>query len=141
MKVKAFLEKFAGWVRTQPEIEAAALVGSYARDAANEQSDVDLIILTNQPARYLGDPSWSSVFGEVADYEVESWGNVTSLRISYTDELEVEYSLALPDWADIPVDPGTHHVVSNGMKILLDPRGILTRLQQEVFAALRPGEG
>ena len=138
--VKTFLEKFSQWVRTQSEIEAAALVGSYARDAANEESDVDLIIITKQPARYIDDPSWLSVFGEVADSRVENWGNVTSLRVSYAEQLEVEYSFALPEWAHIPVDPGTSRVIGAGTKILFDARGALKRLHQEVSATLRPGE-
>ena len=131
MDVKAFLDKFSGWASLRPDIEGVALVGSYAGDVPNEQSDVDLIILTKQSEGYLNDPSWASAFGEVGERKVEDWGRVKSLRVFYNDSLEVEYSFALPDWADIPVDPGTHRVVSDGMKILFDPRGLLIRLQQE----------
>ncbi|HVS80772.1 MAG TPA: nucleotidyltransferase domain-containing protein [Pyrinomonadaceae bacterium] len=137
MDVKAFLDKFSGWASLRPDIEGVALVGSYARDVANEESDVDLIILTKHSERYISDQSWASAFGEVGELKVEDWGRVKSLRVFYKDGLEVEYSFALPDWADIPVDVGTHRVVSNGMKILFDPRGILGRLKQEVFATLR----
>ena len=114
----------------QPGIKAVALVGSYARDAANDESDVDLIILTNGISDYINNPSWSTTFGEVIDCKVENWGKVESLRVFYPDDLEVEYSFALPDWASTPVDPGTYRVVDNGMKILFDPHGILARLQQ-----------
>ena len=131
MDVKAFLDKFSGWASLRPDIEGVGLVGSYARDVAHEESDVDLIILTKHSERYLSDPSWASAFGEVGERKVESWGRVKSLRVFYKDGLEVEYSFALPDWADIPVDTGTHRVVRGGMKILFDPRGLLTRLQQE----------
>lgn len=130
--VKAFLDKFSQWVNAQPSIEAAALVGSYARDDAKEESDVDLIILTNESAHYIDNPSWASTFGEVTECRVENWGRAKSLRVFSRDDLEVEYSFALLDWADIPVDPGTYRVVSNGMKILFDPRGILKRLEEAV---------
>ena len=140
MNVKAFLDKFSRWVRTQPDIEAVALVGSYSRAEASENSDVDLIILTTKTADYLQHQSWASVFGEVTKCKVEDWGKVKSLRVFYADDLEVEYGFALPDWADIPIDPGMSRVVSDGMRILFDPLGILTELRQKVFATLRLGE-
>jgi hypothetical protein len=147
--VKAFLDRFSGWASLRPDIEGVALVGSYAREVASEESDVDLIILTMQISKYM-EPSltfglpprwpWASLFGEVTEFKVESWGRVKSLRVFYKDGLEVEYGFALPDWAGIPVDTGTHRVVSDGMKILFDPRGLLARLQRKVFATLRLGE-
>ena len=130
MDVKAFLDRFSEWASLRPDIEGVALVGSYAREVANEESDVDLIILTKQSERYLSDPSWASAFGEVGERKVEDWGRVTSLRVFYKDGLEVEYGFALPDWAGIPVVSGTHRVACDGLKILFDPQGILTRLRQ-----------
>jgi predicted nucleotidyltransferase len=64
VNVSAFLEAFGRWARAQPDIEAVALVGSYARNAAIESSDVDLVILTSGVDRYLRDRSWVSLFGE-----------------------------------------------------------------------------
>jgi len=137
--VKAFLDKFSGWASLRPDIEGVALVGSYARDVADEESDVDLIILTKRSERYFSDPAWAAAFGEVIERKVEDWGRVKSLRVFYRDGLEVEYGFALPGWADIPVDSGTFRVVSNGMRILFDPKGILKELQQQVSATLRVG--
>ena len=131
MDVKAFLDKFSGWASLRPDIEGAALVGSYARDAADEESDVDLIILTKESERYLSDPAWAAGFGEVGESRVENWGRLSSLRVFYRDGLEIEYGFVSPDWVDIPVDAGTRRVISNGMKILVDPRGLLNRLQPE----------
>jgi predicted nucleotidyltransferase len=138
--IQALLDTFTGWASLRPDIKGVALAGSCARDVANEESDVDLIILTKQSERYLSDPAWASAFGEVGERKVEDWGRVKSLRVFYKDGLEVEYGFAFPDWADIPVDSGTLRVVSNGMRILIDPTGILTELQQQVSATLRVGE-
>ena len=130
-----FLDKFCQWARVQSDIQAVALIGSRARDDANEESDVDLIILTNRIADYINNPRWSTTFGELVDCKVENWGKVESLRVFYANDLEVEYGFALPDWASTPVDPGTQRVVSNGMKILFDPHGILERLEGAVHAS------
>ena len=112
-----------------------ALVGSYARDAANEESDVDLIVLTYQPTLYIDDRSWANLFGQVTNKRVEDWGRVQSLRVTYGDDLEIEYGFALPDWADLPVDSGTRQVIRAGMRILFDRQGTLLELQHSVSGA------
>lgn len=132
VNISAFLEAFSRWARSQPEIEAVALVGSYARDAAREGSDVDLVILTSRVDRYLRDHGWVSMFGKVTECRREDYGRVTSVRAYYESGLEVEYGFSTPDWAAAPIDAGTWRVVSDGMKVLHDPQGIMARVQQEI---------
>ncbi len=134
MNVSAFLESFISWARSQTDIEAVALVGSYARGAATEGSDVDLLILTTDVARYFSECAWLSLFGEVARSSVEDYGKVTSLRAFYKNGLEVEYGFTMPDWAEMPMDAGSARVVSDGMKILLDSHNILSEVQREVLS-------
>lgn len=86
---------------------AVGLVGSYARGAATDGSDVDPVILTSKADKYVRDRSWVSVFGEVAERRVEDYGRVTSVRAFYDGGLEVEYGFVTPDWAGSPID-GAH---------------------------------
>jgi hypothetical protein len=132
MNVSAFLEAFNCWASAQPDVKAVALVGSYARDEATEGSDVDLLILTTDVAKYISDRSWVSLFGEATECRVEDWGKVTSLRAFYTGGLEVEYGFSAPDWAKRPMDAGSLRVVSDGLKILFDAQNILSAVQGEV---------
>lgn len=132
MKVTSFLEAFGCWARAQPDIEGAALVGSHARNTATEESDVDLMILTTGIASYFENRSWISQFGDVGECKVENWGLVKSLRAFYKDGTEVEYNFSTPDWAGVPVDTGTYHVVADGMKIIYDPQCVLKTLQEIV---------
>ena len=134
MNVTSFLESFNSWASSQTDVKAVALVGSYARDAATEGSDVDLLILTTDVAKYISDPSWVSMFGKTSEFLVEDWGKVTSMRTFYRDGLEVEYGFASPDWARRPMDAGSLKVVMDGMKILFDPQNILSAVQQEVLS-------
>lgn len=53
--IKDFITAFTSWAFTQPDILAVALVGSYAREAAKEDSDIDLVVLANGPTRYVED--------------------------------------------------------------------------------------
>jgi hypothetical protein len=132
--VSRLLEGFTAWISAQPDVQAAALIGSYARDAATEQSDVDLLILTTEVEKYFQNREWLSMFGAVDKYDVENWGKVESLRVFYKGVVEVEYNFSTPDWAGAPVDEGTRRVVSDGMKILFDPQGLLKRLRETIAA-------
>ena len=130
--VSAFLDTFCRWASVQPDIEAVALVGSYARDGATAGSDVDLVVLTSDVDRHVRDRSWVLLFGEPLECLEEDYGRVTSVRAFYSGGLEVEYGFTTPDWAEAPIDPGTRQVVANGMKVLYDPHGIIARLQGEI---------
>ena len=63
--------------------EGVALVGSYAREAATEDSDVDLMILTFERARYFENQDWLSLFGEIERATNETWGAVNVIRAIY----------------------------------------------------------
>ena len=63
-----------------------------------------------------------------------TWGQVTSLRAFYKDGLEVEYGFSTRDWANVPMDAGSVRVVSDGMRILFDPLGILRVVHQDVLS-------
>ena len=132
MNVSTFLEAFSRWASARPDVKAVALVGSYARDAADEGSDVDLLILTTDADGYVSDRSWVTLFGEATECRVEDYGKVTSVRAFYEGGLEVEYGFTTPDWAKMPMDAGSSRVVTDGMKILFDAQNILSSVQREV---------
>lgn len=132
MVVSKLLEAVVGWAEAETSIVGVALVGSHARGAARPDSDVDLMVLARDLAPYLENVAWLERFGNVASYETENWGPVTSLRVFYKAGLEVEFSLTTPAWADIPVDAGTRRVVRDGVRILYDPEDVLKMLTSEV---------
>ncbi len=134
MNVSTFLGAFSRWASSQPDVKAIALVGSHARNAASEDSDLDLLILTTDVANYINDHAWVSQFGETTECRVEEWGKVTSLRTIYQHGLEVEYGFSTPDWAKRPMDAGSLRVVTDGMKILFDAQNILSEIQREVLS-------
>jgi len=44
-RVELFLKDFTSWASAQADILAVALVGSFARNAGTDSSDLDLVIL------------------------------------------------------------------------------------------------
>lgn len=131
-RVRRFLDEFTRWASVQEDIRAAALVGSYARDAATEISDVDLVILADRPEKYLEDTEWLRRFGTVQRQQVEDYGLLTSIRVWYSDGLEVEYGLTGQRWAAHPLDAGTRRVMADGMRILFERGGLLSQHQDEL---------
>jgi predicted nucleotidyltransferase len=129
----AFLAKVKEWATVQSDIQAIFLVGSYARGKAREDSDVDLVILTNQPNKYLDNYSFTESFGTIERIEKEYWGKVTSFRIWYHDDFEVELGITKPDWiTEKPLDAGTLQVISDGAEVVVDRIGNLEQLVQSI---------
>ena len=129
LDIDIFLREFVDWADSQPDIKAVALVGSYARNAATESSDVDLVLITSRPQRYLLDREWTRRFGEIHRQQVEHYGKVTSIRVWYTDGREVEYGITDESWAAAPLDEGTRRVIEDGMRILFERGHLLSRHQ------------
>lgn len=108
------------WAAPQRHVIGVALVGSYARQAATPESDVDLVIVSDRPEALLSNTDWVRAFGSALRIEREDWGRVTSLRVWYVDGLEVELGIADRRWAAAPLDAGTRRVVEDGCVVLLD---------------------
>ena len=121
-----FIEDFMRWSKKRRDIRAVALVGSYARETATEVSDIDLVVLTENPNEYIKNTEWTKVFGRAITKEVEKYGKLTSLRVWYESGLEVEYGFTTRDWVTSPLDKGTKQVISNGMRVLFEKEEILS---------------
>jgi predicted nucleotidyltransferase len=126
-QVTSLLNDVTKWAESRPEILGVALVGSYARGEAKIDSDVDLVLLASAPKEFIDKSEWTKDFGVVKSYEVEDWGLVTSLRVYYQKDLEVEYGMTSSEWVSEPIDEGTLRVIADGMKILFDRLGLLDR--------------
>ncbi len=129
-----FLENFTAWAQEQSSIRGVSVVGSYARGTARANSDIDLVILCQNPKDFLDNQAWVQQWGEVQSSNEEDYGALTSLRVFYSSGLEVEFGLTSTEWASVPVDPGTREVVSDGMKILHDPESLFEQLEKAVVS-------
>ena len=127
--IRKFLDAFVEWSSAQPDVQGVALVGSYARNAAKDDSDIDLVLLTDQPSKYLDDIHWSTRFGNLKKFQIEDYGKLVSLRIWYSNGLEVEYGITTPDWASLPLDAGTQRVIQDGMIVLFERGSLLSGCQ------------
>jgi ADP-ribose pyrophosphatase YjhB (NUDIX family) len=138
MSAESLIESVRTWATPRDDIHAVALVGSYARGEARPDSDIDLVLVCADPARYLKDTDWPATFGEVTSISFEDWGLVQSMRVAYRDGREVEFGITSTTWLTIPADAGTAAVLRGGSAVLLDRNGRLERLLRSVR---EPGHG
>ena len=125
-RVDGFLFEFKRWAATEAAIHAVALVGSHARKAATEVSEVDLLLVVSPPNIYLKYRQWTSLFGNVVREQTEHYGECTSLRVWYDEGLEVEYRFVDESWASLPVAEDTRKIVSDGMKVMFERKPLLS---------------
>ena len=61
------LERIIAWALAQEGVRAMALVGSGARQdhPADQWSDLDLVLVADDPQAYLGSTAWLAELGEV----------------------------------------------------------------------------
>ena len=127
-EVERLLRKATAWAAARGDVRALALVGWWARGEARADSDVDLVLLTDDVEAYVGDGAWAAELGGRV-VATEPYGVLTSVRVELQSGLELELGVTGPAWAATdPVDPGTRAVVERGMRSLHDPDGLLARL-------------
>ncbi len=123
------VEVVTAWTHSRPDIRGVVVVGSWARGTATMSSDVDIVLLTNDPATYLGSARWWGFLGRAQLVATRQRGPLTELRVALPSGLEIEFGIVPPSWASIdPPDPGTMRVVRDGVQIIYDPDGLLRAL-------------
>jgi uncharacterized protein len=136
MPAERIFQVVVDWARTQPTIQAVAMVGSYARGQARLDSDLDLVLLTTNPLDFRADIGWLHAIDWNAlnvrplKWEDEDYGALWSRRIWLEPNgVEVEIGFASVSWANVnPLDSGTRQVISDGCHILHDPKGMASSL-------------
>jgi uncharacterized protein len=118
-------------------VRALGLAGSWARREATMASDVDLVVLTDQPEYYATAVDWvepaTGRSGQIV--RTKAWGPLTERRVQLTSGFLVEYGFATPDWASTdPLDEGTARVVADGFAVLYDSDALLAQLVAAVAA-------
>jgi predicted nucleotidyltransferase len=128
-QVEELLRSAVAWAGQRDDVEALALVGSWARGDGRMDSDVDLIVLSTDPATYVEGTDWIEDFVDAELIATRDWGAITERRLRLPTGLEIEVGVGSSDWAMTdPIDPGTRKVVQEGFRVLHDPQGVLAAL-------------
>lgn len=138
-EVERLVGDLGSWAAGEPRARALGLVRSWARGTATAESDLDLVLLSDQSTCYTTSTGWLDVLGQPPIVRKEQFGVITERRVRLPSGLHVEFGIGPLSWASTaPVDPGTRRVVSEGLLILHDPDGLLARLQAAVLGVECP---
>ena len=135
---KKIFSGFNAWAREQSSVRAIAMVGSWAREKARPDSDLDLLVLTNDKGAWTSGSEWINAIaislGFQADKaKLETYGVVKSWRVWLGEQVELELTLRDISWAGVdPIDKGTREVIKDGFRILIDKDNLLTDLRSAV---------
>lgn len=134
-KIETLLADVIGWAEQRADVRGVLLVGSYARGSARPDSDVDLVVLTEQPSAYRDTTAWAATFdwsawrAPVSSSKDADYGQVWSRHFVLQDGSDIEFGFASLSWARTdPLDAGTRGVVRDGARIAYDPDGVLQTL-------------
>lgn len=128
-EVRKLLHDLAAWCSQRADVRALALVGSRARDDATCDSDVDVVLLTTDPGRYLATDDWALALGAKV-VATRRWGVLTERRLLLETGMEVDFGVVDLSWAAIaPLEEGTAKVARDGLIPVYDPDSVLERLK------------
>lgn len=131
-------QRVVDWALTQPAIQAVIVVGSRARSvhAADEWSDLDLVIFASDPTVYLHDSAWLNTFGTAIAAASHSFGQHDREWIAfYADGTKLDTAFLSIDPAATPtlqalLDTFPYPVVlQRGVRVLVNKTGALTELR------------
>lgn len=126
------LRRAEKWARMSADVAAVAVVGSWARGEQRMDSDVDLVVVVDRVEPYVQGDDWMVSLGGTAMVRTQKWGLSQECRFVLDSGLEVETGFVTRQWTTTnPVEAGTRRVVSDGMRIVYDPEGILSAVQIE----------
>ena len=130
------LDRFLVWAHSQPDVRAVMVVGSRARTdhPADAFSDLDLVVVTTDPDRYLSETDWLEPLGIpwLTFLERQAVGEGLERRVLFEGALDVDFvplaneavrQMALEGWP-----PEVATVLRRGFRLVLDKDDLLSLL-------------
>lgn len=127
-RVDLLVAAVSDWAAAQDDVKAAILLGSQVRAdvPADRWSDLDLLLVVEDPAPFLEDATWVATFGEpiLTFLEPTAVGGRVERRVLYSDGQDVDFAIvSVADLPQLVADPAVAGVVRRGYRGLYDDVG------------------
>lgn len=138
------VERFVRWAETCSDIRAAVIVGSRARvdHPADEWADLDIMVITTDPERYISTSDWIENVGNplITFVEPTSGGDDMERRALFEGMLDVDFAIfpeektrrmqqLVQDRIPPEIAAQVSNVFGRGMRVLLDKDGMFAQLK------------
>ncbi len=131
-EASTLIERLARWARRRNDVHVLMVVGSQARSdhAADEFSDVDVILTVDDPEVFLGRSEWLGEIGPVIADVVEStaFGGMSERRVLFASGRDVDFSIVPVDMMRLLGDfkslAEVRELFGRGVRLLVDKVGI-----------------
>lgn len=133
----------ADWAAERGDVKAAVVVGSQARRhvPADRWSDLDVILIVDDPEPYAEDAAWVEEFGRpvLTFLEDTPVPGQRERRVLYAGGEDVDFPL-LPVSAleRLEQSENAAHLLARGYRVLVDEIGLEERLAHSAAGAVRP---
>jgi aminoglycoside 6-adenylyltransferase len=125
-------DDLTAWAARRSDVHAVLLVGSQARrdHPSDEFSDIDVVLIVDDPEVFLGDDEWLRGVGVViADVvELTAIGGMSERRVLFASGQDVDFSVVPVDMAKLLADfkelPEVRELFGRGVRVLVDKMGI-----------------
>ncbi len=141
-KLDQILNLVVEFAHSRDDVLAVGLCGSWARGDAGLESDIDLSIIVEDKMKFKS-TGWVEEFpffkiqDSLKSFRDEIYRVTWSRHAILGSGIEIEFGFAHTSWTDIDnLDEGTKKVVSDGYKIIYDPKQILVKLVENVNSTL-----
>jgi len=132
----------ADWARQRDDVRALLVVGSQARAnvPADRWSDLDLVLIVDDPEPYAEDPSWVREFGQpVLTFLEDTPVGQRERRVLYESGEDVDFPLFPVTALELlEQSENAAHLLARGYRVLIDRIGLAERLARVAAAVERP---
>ncbi|HEX4898267.1 MAG TPA: aminoglycoside 6-adenylyltransferase [Candidatus Limnocylindrales bacterium] len=138
-------DRFVRWATAEDAIRAAVVIGSRARTdhPADEWADLDILIWSTDPARYLRSADWTAEIAEpwLSFVETSSDSRVQERRVLFAGGLDVDFAFVNAEPAPVPSESLADLaaiIFGRGVRVLLDRDGVVAGLMAAVPPRVPP---
>ncbi len=133
MNCEEMLERFIAWANANQNIRLALVWGSRARkiNPADQWSDLDIVIVTNNPDEILSSNDWLGNIGIPKIVYLENClGNNKERRVLFDNGLDIDFPvLSCQRFREISNSPEILAILNRGMRILFDKDNLTADLK------------
>jgi len=130
------------WAREREDVCALLVVGSQARATvpADRWSDLDIVLIVDDPERYAEDPSWVREFGQpVLTFLEDTPVGQRERRVLYETGEDVDFPLFPVTALELlEQSENAAHLLARGYRVLVDRIALAERLARVAAAAEQP---